>query len=107
MIYIENIDKEQRVMIPLPMEVSADAVTFQLVCSATREIICSVAVPTTIQGQYLSVDLLLEDVESGEYEYQVNQDGAIITSGLAKVEKGGVAYQTINGNIMYQEYEGK
>lgn len=94
-------------MIPLPMSVSADAVTFLLMCSASKEIICSMAVPTSVIGQYLEVDLLLEDVESGEYEYQVNQDGAIITSGLAKVEKGGVAYQTINGNIMYQEYEGK
>lgn len=109
MIYLENTSNEQRVYVPLPKRVRRDVVTFTLYERTSYREAFSVVVPTSIRGDYLVVDLSLEDFPSGEYVYRVTQESegvdVIITGGIARVLSGGVSYETISGNVIYREYE--
>lgn len=110
MIYLENTSSEQSIYVPLPKKVQSDVVTFTLYEQPSYREAFSVVVPTSIIGDYIVVTLSLgENFPSGEYQYRVSQQAegvdVIVTGGIAKVNSGGVSYQSVSGNIIYQEYE--
>lgn len=105
MIYLENTTDEQRVFIPLSVKPSGSVVTFCLIHPLTGEEVFSIALPNTQNGDYLVADIELEDMESGEYNYSISAEGVNIGKGIVRLSSGGVSYETMSGNISYQEYE--
>ncbi len=105
MIYLKQSTEQQRVYIP--RNYYRSGVSYILELRSTMDLTFSSVVIDSIQmrGMYCIADIVLpEGIVPGEYEYSLEGEGRVMSSGLATV-KWEETVQEYERIIQYQQYE--
>lgn len=87
MIYLANILLPQEVNIPVVTDTEVGEVSLRLICNTSNEVAVDVEVTDLdIYRDYHTIGVELpEGLPSGEYDYYLLSDGAVLSSGLLQI----------------------
>lgn len=86
MIYLENTTDTQRIHIPKVVDSPLSGLQLSLRSTTTNESVVMTATEVRESDLYYSMTISLDDIETGEYEYQLTTgDGVLLSNGIAMV----------------------
>ena len=113
MVYLDNTTSSQTVLVPLAADNGADlsrtSVTLVSTVGLSSPVLSGVNVSRAgTAGGWLAVTLTLpEGLADGSYEYRVEADSVILSSGCAQIGEYDAGTKQYEKDIIYKQYERK